>query len=148
MRAKRVGQWLLLNRTKRSAQKNSLLRDVRSLQTKTRSSERAFAKTGLAVIRPAAFDGGPKRVLAALRAPRALGLKPSGNQALRLKPSGAFPKTAHWTVFLTRFHLIDSNSCQRGWGVLLLTKVNKMQRAMPWRVQFVPKARRSVSRNT
>ena len=50
LRAKRVGQWPLLNRTKYSAQKGSLLRDVRSLQTKAHSSERAFTKTGLAVI--------------------------------------------------------------------------------------------------
>ena len=121
LRAKRVGQWLLLNRTKRSAQKNSLLRDVRSLQTKTRSSERAFVKTGLAVIRPAAFDGGQKEFRTALRAPLILRQEPSRDQAPRLRPSGAFPKTAHWTVFLTRFHLIDSNPCQRGWGVLLLT---------------------------
>ena len=34
--------------------------------------------------------------LAALRAPR----------TLRLKPSGEFLKTAHWAVFLTEFHLI------------------------------------------
>ena len=37
--------------------------------------------------------------LAALRAPR----------TLRLKPSGEFLKTAHWAVFLTEFHLIGSN---------------------------------------
>ena len=37
--------------------------------------------------------------LAALRAPR----------TLRLKPSGEFLKTAHWAVFLTEFHLIGSS---------------------------------------
>ena len=37
--------------------------------------------------------------LSALRAPR----------TLRLKPSGEFLKTAHWAVFLTEFHLIGSN---------------------------------------
>ena len=99
----------------------SLLRDVRSLQAKARSSERAFAKTGLAVTRPAAFDGGQKEFLTALRAPLILRQEPSRDQAPRLRPSGTFPKTAHWTVFLTRFHLIDSNPRQRGWGVLLLT---------------------------
>lgn len=78
----------------------SLLRDVRSLQTKARSSERVFAKTGLAVIRPAAFDGGPKRVLAALRAPRALGLKPSGNQAPQAKAFGRVPENRPLDGFL------------------------------------------------
>ena len=38
-------------------------------------------------------------LLDALRAPR----------PLRLKPSGEFLKTAHWAVFLTEFHLIGSS---------------------------------------
>ena len=42
---------------------------------------------------------GPPGFLAALRAPR----------PLRLKPSGEFLKTAHWAVFLTEFHLIGSS---------------------------------------
>ena len=42
---------------------------------------------------------GPPGFLVALRAPR----------PLRLKPSGEFLKTAHWAVFLTEFHLIGSN---------------------------------------
>ena len=78
----------------------SLLRDVRSLQTKARSSEQAFAKTGLAVIRPAAFDGGQKEFLAALRAPRALGLKPSDNQAPQAEAFGRVPETRPLGSFL------------------------------------------------
>ena len=42
---------------------------------------------------------GHKGLMDALRAPL----------PLRLKPSGEFPKTAHWAVFLTEFHPIGSS---------------------------------------
>ena len=56
--------------------------------------------------------------LAALRAPRTLGLKPSGE----------FLKTAHRAVFLTEFHLIGSN-------LRNLTR-NKTGQAIAWPVTF------------
>ena len=60
-----------------------------------------FAAAIKNAVRRTAFNtmAGPPGFLAALRAPR----------PLRLKPSGEFLKTAHWAVFLTEFHLIGSN---------------------------------------
>ena len=78
----------------------SLLHDVRSLQTKARSSEQAFAKTGLAVIRPAAFDGGQKEFLTALRAPLILRQEPSRDQAPQAKAFGRVPENCPLDGFL------------------------------------------------
>ena len=78
----------------------SLLRDVRSLQAKARSSERAFAKTGLAVTRPAAFDGGQKEFLTALRAPLILRQEPLRDQAPQAKAFRRVPENCPLDGFL------------------------------------------------